>query len=73
VIFLFFKASRPTVVPTQHPMQCVPTFFLGGKAAGVKLHSPPTSTELKNAWCCTSSPPICLHGVVRDSLVLTLG
>jgi hypothetical protein len=27
-------------------------------------HSPPSSAEVKNVWSCTSTPPICLHGVV---------
>lgn len=26
-------------------------------------HVPPSSTEVKNEWCCTSSPPACLNGV----------
>jgi hypothetical protein len=42
-------------------------------------HSPLSSTEVKNAWSCTSTPTICLHGMVlslkkkhRDSLPLPL-
>jgi len=27
-------------------------------------HSPPSSAEDENAWNYTSTPPICLHGVV---------
>jgi hypothetical protein len=27
-------------------------------------HSPPSSAEVKNAWSCTSTPPIRLRGVV---------
>jgi len=30
-------------------------------------HSLPSSAELKNAWSCTSSFPICLHGFGRDN------
>jgi len=29
-------------------------------------HSPPSSAEVKNAWSYTSTPPICLHGVVLN-------
>jgi hypothetical protein len=29
-------------------------------------HSPPSSAEINNAWRYTSSPPICLHGVVLN-------
>jgi hypothetical protein len=39
--------------------------FLGGKAAGREAdHSLPSSSEVKNAWSYTSTPPIRLHGVV---------
>jgi hypothetical protein len=40
---------------------------------GIKLprrevnHSPPSITELKNAWSYTSAPPICFHGGNRDN------
>jgi hypothetical protein len=27
-------------------------------------HSPPFSAEVKDAWRCTSTPPVRLHGVV---------
>jgi hypothetical protein len=27
-------------------------------------HLPPSSSEVKNAWSCTSTPPVRLHGVV---------
>jgi hypothetical protein len=42
----------------------------GALSLGVKRpvseadHSPPSSAEFKNAWSCTSTPPIRLHGVV---------
>jgi len=29
-------------------------------------HSPPSSSEVKNAWSYTSTPPIRLHGVVLN-------
>ena len=29
-------------------------------------HSPPSSAEVKNGWSCTSTPPICLHGVEKE-------
>jgi hypothetical protein len=38
---------------------------LGVKRPGREAdHSPPSSAEVKNAWSCTSIPPIHLHGVV---------
>jgi hypothetical protein len=38
---------------------------LGVKQSGHEAdHSPPYSAEVKNAWNYTSTPPICLHGVV---------
>ena len=32
----------------------------------------PTSADLKNEWNYTSAPPVCFHGVERDSFVLTV-
>jgi hypothetical protein len=65
-IFLFTTASRPTLGPTQPPVQWVP----GALSLGVKRprreaeHSPPSSAEVKNAWSYTSTLPVRLHGVV---------
>jgi hypothetical protein len=67
-IFLFTTAaSRPALGPTQPPFQRVP----GVHSLGVKRpgrddadHAPPSSAEVKNAWNYTSTPPICLYGVV---------
>jgi hypothetical protein len=50
-----------------------------GSSLGVKRpgreadHSPPPSVEVNNAWSCTSTHPIRLHGVVlKVSTVTTL-
>jgi len=76
--FLFCTASRWAPGPTQPPIQWV----LGAVTSEVKWsgreadHSSPSSTKIKNAWSCTSTPPyvfvqerlikreIRLHGVV---------
>jgi hypothetical protein len=50
--FLFAIASRPSLEPT-------------GGVCEVD-YSPPSSTEVQNAWIYTSTPPICLHGVVLN-------
>ena len=44
-------------------------FFPGGKAAGAceVNHSCPSSVEFKKEEICVSTPPLCLHGVDRDS------
>jgi hypothetical protein len=34
-------------------------------------YSPPPSAEVKNAWSCTSTPPICLYVVVRGRVIIT--
>jgi hypothetical protein len=40
-------------------------FFLGVKRPARETdHSPPSSAEVKNAWSCTSTPPVHLHDVV---------
>jgi hypothetical protein len=45
---------------TQPPIQWVPgALSLGVKRSGREAdHSPPSSTEVKNAWSYTSTPPI---------------
>jgi hypothetical protein len=65
--------------PTQPPIQWVPgALSLGVKRPGREAdHSPPSSAEVKNAWSYTSTPPICLRGVVlskaQGQLYLTYG
>jgi len=59
--------SITTLFPAcQPPIQWVPgALSLGVKQLGHDAdHSPPSSTEVKNAWCYTSTPPIRLPGVV---------
>jgi len=48
------------------PIQWLPgALSLGIKRPGRKADHPSvTITEVKNAWSCTSIPPIHLHGVV---------
>ena len=54
-------------------------FFSGGRGGGrrgVKRlgrdvdHSPPFSAKVKNQRSCTSAPPLCLHGVVKENVTL---
>jgi hypothetical protein len=50
--------------PASYPMD-IGGSFLGVKRPGRKAdHSPPSSSEVKNAWTHTSTPPIRLHGLV---------
>jgi hypothetical protein len=64
--FFFTTVSRTTLGPTQPPIQ----FAAGALSLRVKRpgreadHSPPSSTEVKNAWSYTSTPPIRLHRVM---------
>jgi hypothetical protein len=65
-IFLFTIAYRPSLVPTQPPIQWVS----GALSLGVKRWSVKLITYLqlvpksKNEWSYTFTPPIRLHGVV---------
>jgi hypothetical protein len=71
--FLFSKTSKSAPGPTQLPIQWVRWCFPGGKAAGHEVnYSPPYSSEVKNDWNYTSSPPICLHGVNMEKLNFTV-
>jgi hypothetical protein len=48
-----------------------------GSSSGVKRsgrevdHSPPSSTDVKNEWGYTSTPPVFLHRVDRDNCILS--
>jgi hypothetical protein len=57
---------EPALPATQSPIQLVPGFCAGGKAAGTWRSS--SSTEVKNVWSYTSTPPIRFHGVDRDNV-----
>jgi len=64
--FLFATASRPTLGPTQPPIQWVPGFLTPGlKRSGREADNlPPCSAEVKDAWNYTFTYQIRLHGVV---------
>jgi hypothetical protein len=65
-IIFFTTASRTALGLTQPPTQCVPVIpSLGIKRLGREAdYSSPSIVEVKNAWSCTSIPPIRFHGVV---------
>jgi hypothetical protein len=58
-IILFATASRQALGPTQPPIQLVSgTHSLGVKRPGREAdHALPSSSEFKNAWNSTSTPP----------------
>jgi hypothetical protein len=64
--FIICILYRIILGPTQPPIQWVPgTLSLGVKRSGREAdHSPPSSTEVKNALNYTSTPTIRLYGVV---------
>jgi hypothetical protein len=63
------NTSISVLEPTQPPIQWV---FSVVKRRGHKVnHSPPSSAEVKNEWSYTSRPPICHHGVDKETYVLT--
>ena len=48
-------------------------YFPGVKRPGRETdHLPTSSSEVKNEWSYTSTPPICLHGVDRHNCTCTL-
>jgi hypothetical protein len=63
-IFLFTAESRTALGSTQPPIQWVPgALSLWVKRPGREAdHSRLSSAEVKNAWSCTSTPPVRLHG-----------
>ena len=72
-IFLFSKTSISALRPNCPPIQWVLGFFPWGHTArtcGWLLTS--ISFEVKNEWSCTSTLPICLHGVGKETSPLPL-
>jgi hypothetical protein len=59
-IFLFSTAFRSALEPTQPLLRWVPGLFPGCKAAGAWIWPPPRSSEVKNEWSCSPTPPVCL-------------
>jgi hypothetical protein len=64
-IFLFTRVQNGSGAhPASYPIRT------GSSSLGVKRpereanHSSPSSAEVKYAWSYTSTPPVCLHGVV---------
>jgi hypothetical protein len=75
-IFLFTTACRRALGPTKPPIQWVQ----GALSLEVKRpereahHSPSSTAEVKNAWSCTSTPPIHMAWCLvkhRDNLTFT--
>jgi len=71
--FLFFKTYRPPLesppAPSHPSVQRVPGFFHGRKAAGVwSNHWLLLSTEVKNEWIYSSSPPYAFMSWKRKTL-----
>jgi hypothetical protein len=69
--------DRPRVHPASYQMVTRGPFSEDKTAVREADHSPPSSTEVKNAWSYTSTPRIGLHGVVfslkiRRQVYLTL-
>jgi len=54
IFFLFGTMSRLALQLTWLPVQCVPRVNQPGCEAE---YSPPSSTEVKNMWSCTSTSP----------------
>jgi hypothetical protein len=66
---IFLSSPEPSgssLEPGLPPIWLVPGFFPGREID----HLPKCSAEVRNKWSCTSTPPICLRGVERDSFVL---
>jgi hypothetical protein len=64
-IFLLATASRPALRPTQPPIQWESGALTSrvNRSGRETDHSPPSSAEVNNEWCYTSTPSVRLHGV----------
>ena len=68
-MFLFFKMSGPTLGATKPPFQrVVRDFSQTVKALTCEAdHLPPSSANSNKDGSCTSIPPMCLQGILRDN------
>ena len=72
-IFLISKTSQMVLQPTQPPIHGYHGSSSGVKQPGHAVdHSPPSSTEVKNKWSYTSTPPIYPHCVDRGNFTFFL-
>jgi len=62
--------TGPEPRPTQSPIQFVPGFLPGDKAAEASSYSSPPSADVRNEWIYTSAPLIRPHGVERENFTL---
>jgi len=64
--FLLNTASRLALGPMKLPVQWVSgALSLGVKWPGREAdHSPPSSAKVKDVWSYTSTPQICIHGIM---------
>jgi len=65
-LFLVATATRPFLGPIHPHAQMGPGAVTSlMKRLGLEAdHPTPYSADVKNAWSYTSSPPVCLYGVV---------
>jgi hypothetical protein len=70
--FLSYETSRPTLGPTQPPIQTVYGSVPLEKQPGREIdQSTPSAREVKNGWSCTSAPKICFQSVDEDDVTST--
>jgi len=68
------EISRPTLGPIQTSIQLVPGILsprVKHPEQEVDRYAP-SSAEVKNECCYTSTPPVCCHGVDRDNFTFIL-
>lgn len=67
------KTGRPSVRLSQPPIEQIPGFFSGDRAAGGETdYSSASSAEVKNEWRHTSFFSACFHDIDKASLPLPL-
>jgi len=70
--FFFSKTSRPALGHPKTQIQVgVGSFLPGGITVGAWIWPLPSNSKVTNEWRSTSTSPICLYGVHRDSFAFT--
>lgn len=71
---LFSTTSRPALWPTQPPLRCCQWLSSSLKLPDLEAdHSSLPTFEVKDAWCCTCTPPVLIWNSTRLFFTCPLG
>jgi len=66
MLWILISQTSSGAHPASYPMGTGGSFPEAKKLGHEADVSPPSSAEIKQVWSYTSTPPVCLHGVVLN-------